>query len=167
MIYANGFVSVRKLEEMINNPRLWRIVAKNNKNYSETDICTIEDLKNYIFDKSYSIGYEFIGNVDEWEAYYKKHDTPKYKTWFEWSINDLELSVKVDENGKVIAELVKWENNKSESEDMPSKFTLAYWVGGDLHFVGDKFFENVKDSELNDVMFKMKEVQKLIDFRSE
>lgn len=160
MIYPNGFITLRKLEKMIDDPNNWKIIARYKLSEKKITLTNIDDLKKYLFNENYSIGYEFIG--ENWIEYNK----PKEGILFDWKKDDLELKV-IEKENKISAELLKWENNSIDSEDLPICFVLASWdKDKNLRFVGDRFFEYVSTDILLEVYQKIKDVQSLLDSKT-
>lgn len=160
MIYPNGFITIRKLEEMIDDPKNWIVIAKNKITNETITLSDRDDLREYLFYADYSIAYDFVGNWDE-------YNKPKEGILFDWKKNDLEIKV-IKKDNKISAEILKWENNTIDSEDLPTCFVLAYWdKDDDLHFVGDRFFAYVPKDNLDEIYSEMKKVQDLLYLKEE
>lgn len=158
MHYPNGLITIRKLEEMIDKPNDWKVFAKSKITKDEIQLYDRTDLSDYAFRNDYTIGYEFIGNWDE----YKDSITKKDSTLFKWSRGNIEIRV-VRKDGKISAELVKWQNNKPTSTDMPTCFVIAYWYNKDLRFVDNRFLAEIPKILLPIVLIKMNKVQNLLN----
>lgn len=162
MIYPNGFVTLRKLEEMVDNPKDWIVFAENKITHEKHDIKDRNDLREYTFFNDYTIGYDFIGNWDDYTETIK----PKDKQLYKWKKSNIEIHVNKKDD-KINAEIVKWENNKPSAEDLPTCFILAYWNIDDLIFVGDKFFKYIPWYMVGTMYKKIKEVQKIVEKANE
>ena len=112
-------------------------------------------MREYIFYDDYHIAYDFIGN---WKNY--NHNTNS--DLFDWKFKDIEIRVKKNEDG-VSAEIVKWENNKVDSEDLPNCFDLAYWnIDKDFIILADRFFKYIPKILLPIVFLKIHKVDKIL-----
>jgi len=156
-VYPNGFITIRKLEKMVDNPTEWRVFAKSKITHDVFDIKDRNDLREYAFYEDYTIGYEFL---DDWAEYTSKKN--KDEVLFDWKKFDIEISVERKDD-KLIAEIVKWENNKPSSEDLPSRFVLAYWNERDLKFIGNYFIKYIPFWLLPSVYINIKKVQNILN----
>lgn len=155
MFYPNGMLTIRKLEEMIDDSNNWRIIAENKYTQEQITLKDRSDLREYIFYDDYCIAYDFIGN---WKNY--KHNINS--DLFDWKFRDIEIRVKKNEDG-VSAEIVKWENNKVNSEDLPNCFDLAYWNSDkDFVILADRFFKYIPKFLLPIVFLKIHKVNKIL-----
>ena len=158
MIYPNGFVTVRKLEEMVDDSQNWEVYAESKITHERIRIKDRADLREYGFYWDYTICYDFIGDWNEYNA-------PKDKdaVLFNKKYGDIEIRV-TKKDDEISAEIVKWENNKPSAEDLPSCFVLAYWdKDDDLVFVGDRFFKYIPWYMLPKMYLNLKRVQKILD----
>lgn len=159
-IYPNGFITLRKISDMISDSKNWMVFVRDNEN-KQILIHNEDELRKYLLDKNYSLGYDFIG---DWEKYteYK----PKTNCSFSWRYDDFEISFSVEEDKIPSVHLIKWENNKEDSEDSRSCFTLAYWDyndGWDLKFVGNRMFEYIKPYQVEKIWSALKSCQNFLD----
>lgn len=155
MFYPNGFITIRKLEKIVDNPKDWVVYAENKSTKEKIKIKDRNDLREYGFFQDYTICYDFIG---DWKQYTSNKDT----SLFNWKKGDIEIRV-TKENNKISAEIIKWENNKPNAEDLPTCFVLAYWNIDDLIFVGDRFFKYIPWWMLPTMYFKIKKVQHILE----
>lgn len=156
-VYPNGFITVRKLEKMIDDSDNWEVFAKNKITNEEFTLKDRDDLREYAFYNDYSIGYGFKGDWEEYTSVKNKNNV-----LYNWKFNNIQILV-TKENDKITAEILKWENNKPSSEDLPTNFVIAYWNIDDLIFVGDRFFKYIPMWMFPIVWFKIKIVQKIIE----
>ena len=156
-IYPHGFITIRKIEKMVDDPKHWQVFAENKITKERIPLKDRNDLREYGFYWDYEICYTFS---DDWGEYTKKNEDGLI---FDWKKFDIEISV-TRKDDKIIAEIVKWQDNKPSAEDLPSCFMLAYWNEyNDLKFIGANFFKNVPFWLLPTIYMKIKNVQKLLE----
>lgn len=166
MIYSQ-LITLKKLKKMMSEPKNWKVVVRNNLTDEENIIRDIDVLKQYLFSKDYSIGYDFIG---DWNTYHFDNYTfnKEYVKELHYSrkIGDVEIFIKEVDRG-ITAELVKWENDSPTSEDLPSCFVLGYWSktseGYKFQFVLDRPFEYIDSCIIGDVWESLKICQNILN----
>lgn len=159
MFYPNGLVTLYKIERMLKDQENWRVCAYLENQDKLIDITNKQDLYKLLAN-NYSIAYDFIG---DWSKY-NEHLTDR--TIFNWSYKDYRITI-IQTDKEVDAELVKYQDNKPDSENTPSCFTLAYWVdtseGFELKFVLDRPFEHIEAEDIEKVWEALYSSQKVLD----
>jgi len=160
VIHPNGLISIYKLERMFKEKDYWRVYVYNKDDENLIEVDSLVNLYTYLA-KGYSIAYDFVGNWNEYNE--DKSDNMV----FSWKLKNYGLSIHTNDNNTLDAELVKYENNKPDSECTPTCFVLAYWnrtkEGYELKFVLDRPFEDIDQEDVGNIWQTMKTCQIILN----